>query len=705
MMPTSEDNLEMWSGPHVLDEWLGTVEPAGRKMMMPGGAAQQKVWVLGVERDRDADGAPSAAHAIGIAQSEDGTHSQDAFDSEHITDTASGDTNSPSNNGDEDASSEAQDSGTSLPICWGAQLMGNATQCTPEFEGGSNHFKNKFCQTCIRGIGLPVSRIRALSPEIELEFTNKKSAGFWKSAPIGHTKAEYRILNNTLDCVGPKLVVFRRTPPNKLWPAMPADWIVDDEVPMHVARGTMVPACTLVHMHAIRDSGSGPMRVAKGKRAASNGAKARAADSAALFGSLLPKRTISSEGPAGFGSRLAEPRKVARGPAAAPKSALAVWPSWSEGGACGNGHKYSPDLDGGLAFDGFADGPFERLTTLATSVPAAAPGATGAPVVTAQPVSGGGYKSGTASASQLVCSACAAPAAPPAHAPSLQVSKATVAFKSAKEPLDRLATRIVDAHNQVGGLLHDILATHAHELSSTQRRVLEMQFGACQTAAAAVNVCLRGKPPEHDAPTHSAPLHAGGHHAGSHRASSHHSGALHSNTPSAPLQVPAVGAGGVRLQPSAGVGGVAPLGGGATLAQPAQMARGGGLPLPLSGGLGGGGLGNSGLGGNGRGGNSGLGGNGLGGGGLGGGLSGNGLSGRGLGGNGLGGGAAASNSAVDGFAPHLSQHSQGPNHPQHLPVVAALQLGGACGPKSMPPSAPPSPPEGAPALESNTTDV
>eukprot|EP00966_Prymnesium_polylepis_P329730 7385409-Prymnesium_polylepis.1 len=41
-------------------------------------------------------------------------------------------------------------------------------------------------------------------------------AGFWKSAPIGHTKAEYRILNNTLDCVGPKLVVFRRTPPNKV---------------------------------------------------------------------------------------------------------------------------------------------------------------------------------------------------------------------------------------------------------------------------------------------------------------------------------------------------------------------------------------------------------------------------------------------------------------------------------------------------------
>ena len=111
-------------------------------------------------------------------------------------------------------------SGHNLPLCWGAQLTGTADNCSAVFVGGSNHFKNKFCTECSKGMQILASQVRALMPETEQIVANKKSAGFWKSAPQG-LYFDFRIVNNTLDCSGPKLIVFRGTPPEYNFPPLP----------------------------------------------------------------------------------------------------------------------------------------------------------------------------------------------------------------------------------------------------------------------------------------------------------------------------------------------------------------------------------------------------------------------------------------------------------------------------------------------------
>ena len=105
---------------------------------------------------------------------------------------------------------------SSEPLCWGAQLRGDPSFCTPGFTGGTAHFKNKFCPACKAGsFEIPVSHIRALprswnpesaSLDLKLSLSNGHSVGFWKTLPDG--EGRFRFVNNTLDCAGPQLVVF-----------------------------------------------------------------------------------------------------------------------------------------------------------------------------------------------------------------------------------------------------------------------------------------------------------------------------------------------------------------------------------------------------------------------------------------------------------------------------------------------------------------
>jgi hypothetical protein len=108
--------------------------------------------------------------------------------------------------------------------CWGAQLTGTSKNCSSHFVAGTKNFKSKFCARCSRGITVLASQVRALLPDGDLPggqavFKNRKSSGCWKSSPQGFS---YRILNNTSECVGPKLVVFHSTPPQEFtFPPLP----------------------------------------------------------------------------------------------------------------------------------------------------------------------------------------------------------------------------------------------------------------------------------------------------------------------------------------------------------------------------------------------------------------------------------------------------------------------------------------------------
>jgi hypothetical protein len=64
--------------------------------------------------------------------------------------------------------------------CWGAVLMGSNERCTPSFEIGKGHFKNKFCPNCrTAGVPLPASRVRAIASSQHDEWANDMHLGLW----------------------------------------------------------------------------------------------------------------------------------------------------------------------------------------------------------------------------------------------------------------------------------------------------------------------------------------------------------------------------------------------------------------------------------------------------------------------------------------------------------------------------------------------
>ena len=102
--------------------------------------------------------------------------------------------------------------------CWGAML--GSVDCTPNFVPGKLHFKNKFCANCKEGILVPLAHVRGVSAELAACFVNKRSEGFWNSAPKSMGGGQYRILNNTAGSTGPWIAVFRDQPPNFNWHAI-----------------------------------------------------------------------------------------------------------------------------------------------------------------------------------------------------------------------------------------------------------------------------------------------------------------------------------------------------------------------------------------------------------------------------------------------------------------------------------------------------
>ena len=64
--------------------------------------------------------------------------------------------------------------------CWGGELSGDATHCTPGFVPGSNHLKSKWCAHCTQfGIVVAASRVRAIGTELHGTLTNGRGSGMY----------------------------------------------------------------------------------------------------------------------------------------------------------------------------------------------------------------------------------------------------------------------------------------------------------------------------------------------------------------------------------------------------------------------------------------------------------------------------------------------------------------------------------------------
>ena len=125
--------------------------------------------------------------------------------------------------------------------CWGGIITGKLGSCTHGFKPGTAHMKNKFCELCRAGFSLPVERVRALLPEDADRFDNTSASGVWKRS-IGMS-SRYRLINQTLHCRGPKLLVFEGPSPNDHpFAEMPPSWVCPNGmVRLRTAYGTLVP--------------------------------------------------------------------------------------------------------------------------------------------------------------------------------------------------------------------------------------------------------------------------------------------------------------------------------------------------------------------------------------------------------------------------------------------------------------------------------
>jgi len=128
--------------------------------------------------------------------------------------------------------------------CWGGCLQGTDTiACGSTRSKNSRHFKSKFCDDCKNGMVVPATRVRVLTDHMAYTLENRRSVGVWTIAsPMMHGFL-YRIVNNTHDCFGDRLIIFETEPPSDIAWTPVDDELVDGNgmVQMRVCRGTVVP--------------------------------------------------------------------------------------------------------------------------------------------------------------------------------------------------------------------------------------------------------------------------------------------------------------------------------------------------------------------------------------------------------------------------------------------------------------------------------
>jgi len=90
------------------------------------------------------------------------------------------------------------------------------------------------------------SRVRAISEMQEALFHNARSMGVWSSMPGTLGTGRFRIINNTVGCVRPSLILFEDAAPDLNWLALPTEWESPlGVVELCVGKGTLVPSGSL----------------------------------------------------------------------------------------------------------------------------------------------------------------------------------------------------------------------------------------------------------------------------------------------------------------------------------------------------------------------------------------------------------------------------------------------------------------------------
>jgi len=108
----------------------------------------------------------------------------------------------------------------------------------------SAHMKNKFCPQCRIGFTISADRVFCLRPEDVDRYDNTSCSGVWKTR-VFDTTARYRLINQTMHCRGPRLVVLEGPMPiDHAFDVLPAAWV------RHV-HAHSVCACALHVAHCV----------------------------------------------------------------------------------------------------------------------------------------------------------------------------------------------------------------------------------------------------------------------------------------------------------------------------------------------------------------------------------------------------------------------------------------------------------------------
>ena len=136
----------------------------------------------------------------------------------------------------------------SSSYCWGAVAAGASEKCTPGFQIGTTHFKTKFCPSCTAALTIPIERVRACTAEqgALLSMSSKMQNGFWKDSPPSFGGVRMRLVNNTMLCDGPWLVIFEGPPSPLEWADLPSNWLDGNgqTITFCSRKGTLVPRAT-----------------------------------------------------------------------------------------------------------------------------------------------------------------------------------------------------------------------------------------------------------------------------------------------------------------------------------------------------------------------------------------------------------------------------------------------------------------------------
>ncbi|EOD15310.1 hypothetical protein EMIHUDRAFT_103289 [Emiliania huxleyi CCMP1516] len=134
-------------------------------------------------------------------------------------------------------------------MCWGDAISGGELGCEALPPNTKNAFREHFCRRCReRGVSVPVSRVRIPVGVDSAVIVNRKTGGVWNEPTRTSHMPAFRVVNQTADCTGAKLVVLRDESPVPL-PGLAELSNFGDRVDFQISR-TLIPVVPLPFAHS-----------------------------------------------------------------------------------------------------------------------------------------------------------------------------------------------------------------------------------------------------------------------------------------------------------------------------------------------------------------------------------------------------------------------------------------------------------------------